>query len=365
MPISGIKLSAPTYNSTTNVPPFSDFSTQFESFVDYQEGGNVLIKLIDHALGRTRHMIDTAALGAEVSFSELEREALGFEDSLSEPPDEGGDEAGSERDQASEAESGRTITSYRDLEPAELELDRNLHNILDNSISGTKRSVIMGIKTRSWVQAWILLHKDMGATNPKRKFELMNSLFNMHYQGDSAVFQRNTVQLIQTIYDAHIKLEDVMMFSISNSLPEDLLALKLMLSQKMEASDGTPSSVYEFVKFTANTIEMTGPERPHGKKALAATKVRRTKDGKTNATCTRCGRNGHEHTDCFATTHADGTRLEDEPPCSKPTPKVKAAKATAKRVKPPTEDEIASRDAELQREAIDTAKKLLAKANAM
>ena len=101
------------------------------------------------------------------------------------------------------------IDSYSKLPEEAKTLDRDLYNILDTCISGPKRSILLGTQTRSFVQSWILLHKDMGATNSKRKSELMSNLLTLRYSGDSAKFSRYIVVLVQKIYDSHITVDDL------------------------------------------------------------------------------------------------------------------------------------------------------------
>ena len=48
-----------------------------------------------------------------------------------------------------------------------------------------------------------------------------------------------------------------MMFCVIQSFPEEYLALKIMLSQKLEEAHGQPEDVYDFVTFAYSTIEMS------------------------------------------------------------------------------------------------------------
>ena len=132
-PITGIRLTAPTWDSNKNVPSFSDFSTQFESFVDYQTEGGQLIALINHVLGRKPVLVSLkvdVTLDAAISFSPADQALLATGASLA--PDEVADEE--------VEDTTPDITSYRDLSKEAIALDHSLHNILDNSVTGAKRS---------------------------------------------------------------------------------------------------------------------------------------------------------------------------------------------------------------------------------
>ena len=63
MPIAGCKISAPTWDSDNNKPPYLDFVHQMESFVTYQTHGTAIITLCNKIIGKT-----TATALADASF---------------------------------------------------------------------------------------------------------------------------------------------------------------------------------------------------------------------------------------------------------------------------------------------------------
>ena len=84
----------------------------------------------------------------------------------------------------------------------------------------------------------------------------MNDLINLEF-GKSKDAKHATMQLIRKIYETKINMEEFMMYCITQSFPEEFLALKIMLNKKIEESDGTPNEVYDFITFAYNTLEMT------------------------------------------------------------------------------------------------------------
>ena len=150
-------------------------------------------------------------------------------------------------------------------------------------------------------------------------------------------------------------MEELMMYCITKSFPEDFLALKIMLNKRIEESTGNPHEVYDFVTFAFNTLEMSDTSSLHDSKALKA---------KIKQFCTRCGRNNHTIEKCRAKTHRNGTDL---PPNGNewPTP------IDVKRAKDPSQEEaeepstMEEAKAKAKAEAVATARRLLAKAQAM
>ena len=320
---SSVKFSPPTWDSDKDSPSWRDFSHKFESFVDYQPGGIILLNLALHILGKTNKFVATeSALDDDLSF-----------------------------DASQGKTEDREVTSVKELNPAECKLDRSLYNILDSCVSGTKRDAILSVHQRSWIQAWVALNREMGATTIKRKTVLMNDLIGLEFT-TSKDAKHATMQLIRKIYETKINMEEFMMYCITQSFPEEFLALKIMLNKKIEESKGTPNEVYDFVTFAYNTLEMT-ENSPQSTRAL---KVR------TQKHCDRCGWTNHEAKDCYATKHRNGTDL---PPNGNQRP------TSIKRAKDPSQEEaeepstIEEAKAKAKAEAVATAKRLLAKAQAM
>ena len=265
---SSIKFSPPTWDSDKDKDRWRDFCHQFESFVDYQQNcGEVLLTLACKILGKTRRFVANAA---------VEDDALSF---VAPAPQEADNESGAEEADPPET---RQVHTVRDLTPEERLLDRKLHNILDNCIVGSKRDCIE-TRERSWIQAWVALNKDMGATNIKRKTELMHDLIKMEYKHPPLKSKQYSMELIRKVYETKITMEELMMFCVIQSFPEEYLALKIMLSQKLEEAHGRPEDVYDFVTFAYSTIEMSTISHD-AKKALKAD---------IGEVCARCGRNNH------------------------------------------------------------------------
>ena len=326
-----IKFSPPTWDSNKDSPPWIDFCHKFESFVDYQPGGTTLLSLANKILGKTKKFVSNEC---------VTEDALSFA-----PPQEAAEDA---------EDDARNVDSVRDFTKEECALDRNLHNILDNCISGTKRDSILSVSHRSWVQAWVALNREMGATTIKRKTVLMGDLVNLEFTTPKDA-KHEIMELIRKIYETNITMEELMMYCITKSFPEDFLALKIMLNKRIEESKGNPHEVYDFVTFAFNTLEMSDTSSLHDSKALKA---------KVKQFCTRCGRNNHTIEKCRAKTHRNGTDL---PPNGNewPTP------IDVKRAKDPSQEEaeepstIEGAKAKAKAEAVATAKRLLAKAQAM
>ena len=70
----------------------------------------------------------------------------------------------------------RSIDQFSDLTHEEMILDRDLYAILVQSISGKYRVTITRVQIPSFVQAWVLLLTELGATNIRRKTNLLGQL---------------------------------------------------------------------------------------------------------------------------------------------------------------------------------------------
>lgn len=210
MPIHNVRFTPSTYDSENNNPPWRDFTSQFESFVMYQDGGAAIIALIDHILHRERALIASSKLDHGILLSEDEINAFNRAATAAQV------------DNGEVAVARATIESYSNLSEDEKLLDSSLYNILDSCISGPLRTALSGVQIRSFVQAWVLIQKEQGATNSQRKTELVGRLMNIVYnpsEQNSAQFKASNLNIVREIYDARVTLEDIIMTSIMNSLP--------------------------------------------------------------------------------------------------------------------------------------------------
>ena len=103
---STIKFSPPIWDSDKDKPSWRDFSHKFESFVDYQPGGIVLLNLALHILGKTNKFVSTEST---------------LDDDLSFDASQGKVEE-------------REVKSVKELNPEECKLDRSLYNIQWNGV---------------------------------------------------------------------------------------------------------------------------------------------------------------------------------------------------------------------------------------
>ena len=299
MPITNVKLNAPTYDSDRDIPPFAEYHDMFLNFVDYQEHGRSLITLAMHALGRT--------FNTNISFTREDMDGsllLGDEEL-----------AALEQNLATE-ENERAIKAYADLTSDEQKLDRNLYSILAQCVRGKSRVIIANVQFRSFVQAWVRLVQKLGANNIQRKTDLIIDLQKLQFnRGDIAAFKTHATRLITDLYNNHVTLEDIMLHSIVSALPTELMALKVVQADKLNDNAKTSQDVFSFIETTSTTLEIAGM----GKKSNRDAHVLTTKGA---GTCERCGRNGHHKDDCYARRHADGSeiagRAPKEPPPRKP-----------------------------------------------
>ena len=89
MPIDNVRLSAPTYNSDRDMPPFNEYHGMFLNFVDYQNGGRSLITLAMYNLGRafnttasfTREGMENGLILENEDLAALEEELLNANES--------------------------------------------------------------------------------------------------------------------------------------------------------------------------------------------------------------------------------------------------------------------------------------------
>ena len=291
MPIANVKLAAPTYDSDKDSPPFSEFHDMFLNFVDYQEHGRCLIAVAMHALGRT--------FDPSPGFT-----PAGMEGGLLL-----GDAELAELDEALASADVRPLVAYSELTFGERQLDKDLYSVLSQCITGKHRATIANVQFRSFIQAWVRLVTALGANNIQRKADLLTKLQKLEFRGDVSLFKTEATQTITDLINSHVTLEDVMMHSIISALPSELMALRVMQAAKLNDSAKTTHDVFEFIDTTASTLEIAGM----GTK-FERTNVLSIDAGTSKARCTRCGRNNHGKTECFARRHADGSRLTSKAP---------------------------------------------------
>ena len=177
----------------------------------------------------------------------------------------------------------RDITSYKDLTPEERVLDYQLHSILNASVSGKRRNIITQVQIPSWVQAWAALHYELGATNAKRRMEVLNKLTHLQFSSDVAEFKSTCTALVTEVYQAEITLEDIIMnFVLMAICDPDAQTLKLVMAETLEKKGKTDLDVIDFIDKTCTTLEVSGmakPRQTHAWKASHAPKKAPKKEG--------------------------------------------------------------------------------------
>ena len=277
MPLANIKLSPPTYNSDADRPPWAEFYDQFMSFILYQDGGPALICLINKALGRE-----------EIAFANHTEEFIPEVLRLDEAAIEEYNAILAIADDGAQAEA-REIETWHDLEDDEKKLDRDLFSILTQCISGKHRSTITRVQIPSFLQAWCMLCRELGATNIKRKTDLVSKLLRLKYRGDSATFRVEATGLINTIYNSSVTMEDIIMHAIMCAMPRDIAALRLVQQDSLESQEKTFKDVHSFLDTCVNALEITG----HDTKSVQAFQA-------LACACARCGRDNHTTEQCYA-----------------------------------------------------------------
>ena len=195
MPIANVCLSPPTYNSDKDSPPFSLFYDNMLSFVAYNKGGNAIVALVNKVLGREDHSFSAhsaAALDDAISLSSdelanISTTSLGLV----------------EQEQDGDGEPilvPRVVESYQDLTLEEQTLDQDLHTVLLHSISGKHRVCITKTQMRSFIQAFVLLTRELGASNIKRKTDLISQLHKLSFHSDTAKFKTEASVAINALY---------------------------------------------------------------------------------------------------------------------------------------------------------------------
>ena len=352
--MAGTKVIVPAWDSSAS--GWTEFRDKFESFVDMHDHGTDILDFVLRTLKRGDQRRFVATDDIELSF------AYGA------PPNDAAsvDAHDSDHDEEHENHDKPAITTVHDFTPEHKALDRRLYSYLDQSISGNKRTVLKATSVRSWVQAWGLLHKEMGASTMKRKTDLLHQLISIPYSGPPEKYKQQLIHLVENIYQANISVEDLIMYSISSSLPEEFLPIKVLQSQKIEESKSTPTAVFNFIDFTCTTIEMSSATTNRESARALKAGIEENKQA-----CTRCGRTNHDVSKCHAQYHIDGTPLE-------PTPKSDQEKLRHERQKEKqlatlteaTEEALADMgdapedSATAKQKAIDLAKALYAKAKA-
>lgn len=297
MPIANVRLTPPTYDSTNDNPPWAEFSLRYLHFVSYSGGSN-LIRLVDSVLG-------TAAL-----FQSQNSTSFATDTSIC--------LSAAQVAEAPGMMAAAEVPTWDSLTNDEKQLDADLYNILCMSVTGKHKTILSKTQIYSFVQAWVLLSRELGASNIKRKTDLLTNLQKLRFNNDVAKFKAEATAMVKSIYDGHVTLEDVIMFAIMASLPTELMALKIVQADQLDAENKTAEDIYKFIDTTAATLEIAGINK---EKRMPALKANRRKS------CTQCNRNGHIYEECFATKDIEGNTLEDEAPANRPTQAMKVTKA--------------------------------------
>ena len=239
MPIVNVKLSPPVYNSDRDVPPYAEWYEKFLQFVAYNDGGDAIIALINCALGRedTVYIHETSAIPDALRLGQAEVEQMLALTA-------GGEE--------------RAVESYVDLTAEEQSLDRDLYSVLSQCVTGQHRLTLGRVQFPSFVQAWCILAHELGATNVRRKADLIAQLLKLKFKGDVPRFKVETTALLNSIFNSGVTIHDICMHSIMMAMPADLAALRLVQTESLESEHKTYRDVHMFLETATTSLEITG-----------------------------------------------------------------------------------------------------------
>jgi hypothetical protein len=177
-----------------------------------------------------------------------------------------------------------------------------IFNILLQTITGKHATVLKRVQVYSFVQAWCQLHQELGATNCKRKNQLIANLDKLEYGNDPQKYKTHCDTLTTEIYDADITIEDLLMYKIIAGVPHDLVGLKVLMTKEMEKVDKSPIDVRNFTQTVTTTLELADnhSHSPHEVNTALSSDI-----------CNRCGGSGHKTEACYAWNHTKTGRPLD------------------------------------------------------
>ena len=256
---------APTWDSSKE-DEWSGFSTNFESYVELSNGGELVSILLDLMNPNPQDVSPSSALIST------------------------GDE-----------EDGQEILTpearVRALSPAFRKLDLQLYHVMELKIKGPTHQNILHC-TKSCVHAMDLLYSEYGATNILRKTALISKLLNLMYDGNQVKFKNSALTLIPEGLKANTTIQDILIQCLLNSFNgEKFQGFKLMIAKQLD--DETDSNPYVVLTEICNCIEQS-----EGDKANSATSrythIDKSSTQGGSKSCHRCGRSNHSQDSCIA-----------------------------------------------------------------
>ena len=263
-----VKVSPPKWDSNKRVE-WPTFATDFESFVEYCNGEE-LVELIHLAIhSRSQDVLPNQSVISQSLTSQSPGEDEQHPDFAS---------------------------RFDSLKANMRKLDAKLYHILKLNVKGPSHDIIVHSQ-KSFVQAFIMLYTEHGATNMLRKTGLISKLFGQLFKGDINKFKQEFLQLIQDVLRSNITIQDIIIQCILNSLQgEQYQAFKLVISKDLDDQDDP--NPYDVLNSICSSLESS--------KDQSNTSVVRN----VHKHCTRCRRNNHDVNHCRATTDVDGNLLQ-------------------------------------------------------
>ena len=206
------------------------------------------------------------------------------------------DEGEATQDEDAESSATTPEERYKNLSSDLKKLDSKLYHILVLKVKGPAHDTILHCQ-KSFVQAWVLLHAEYGATNTLRKTALITKLFGLVYDGNLDSFKASALDLISSILKADITIQDILTQCLLNALASDKFqGFKLMVAKDLDDDEGH-TNPYDILNQICNVIEQT------------ESTAKSTTSRYVQKPCNRCGGN-HPTEDCYATKHVNGTLLD-------------------------------------------------------
>ena len=297
--ILGIKVHPPRWDSTKR-DEWATFATDFESFVEFQ-GGEDLVTIFQECVNpRSQDLLPTnsTSLATDQDYLDASSDAGMIDTEQSHDPE------------PTHTASGTAKERFQALSPDLRRLDNQLYHVLKLSIKGPSHDLILHSQ-KSFIQAFVILHNEHAATNTLRKTALLNRLLSLQFDGNIIKFKQDGLQLIRDILRANITVQDIIIQCLLDSLQsEQFQGFKLMAAKQLDDTDETPNP-YDFLTGICNAVEQCSA--PASKSHYPP----------GEDLCNRCKRAGHKARDCYAIRDNEGNNLDPRTATRKPTNRAK------------------------------------------
>lgn len=286
-----LKLTAQSWDSDKNIPPFPRWANGLSSLVRATKNGEVLEGLIDIKVDRvSNHHVATPSFISEDPDFALSIEHQNLLNSTVSPPEGDSASVSSNATSAFQLPAAPEHLRMSQMPIEVIQHDRVLFNILRVNVKGSKATLLDLVSSPSYVQAMCILYKHHEISRNDRKVQAFKAMDALQYKGDVHKYQIESMDAVREVFDSKCSIMDYILSRVMKSFDGKSKTVQFKIAEDINSKVVNDKlNIFDMIQGYCADIASVGDGQPHMAKTAT----------ESDELCPYCKRGKHKESDCF------------------------------------------------------------------